>query len=148
LPFAIIIYLYQMLTVRKINAYIGLILAVIAATIAPILKVPIKGNWNLYQTDDRLFYITFALIAVTSFCLFIRQLRAFKLFTIVLLVWSLVMAAAVYFKSNNYFGRKFFDGMIAKTIHYQWGWVVLLVAVLLLVTSVKKNQLDATSLGS
>ena len=133
-----------MLTIRKINAYIGLILAVIAATIAPILRVPIKGNWNLYQTDSRLFFITFAIIAVTAFCLFLRQLRGFKLFSIVLLVWSVLMAAAVYFKSHNYFGKKFWDGVIAKTIHYEWGWIVLLVAVLLLVTSVKTLKGDLT----
>ena len=96
-----------MLTIRKINAYIGLILAVIAATIAPILKVPIKGNWNLYQTDSRLFFITFGIIALAAFCLFLRQLRGFKLFSIILMVWSILMAAAVYFKSNNYFGKKF-----------------------------------------
>lgn len=132
-----------MLIIRKTNAYIGLILAVIAAGIAPIIKVPIKGNWNLYQTDTRLFLITFALIAATAFCLFLRQIKAFRFFTIVFFVWSLLMAAAVYFKSNNYFGRKFWDGMIAKTIHYQWGWIVLLVAVLLLLSSVKKVQLNA-----
>jgi len=131
-----------MLIIRKTNAYLGLILAVIAAGISPIIKVPIKGNWNLYQTDSRLFLITFALIAATAFCLFLRQIKAFRFFTIVFLVWSLLMAAAVYFKSNNYFGRKFWDGMLAKTIHYQWGWIVLLVAVLLLLSSVKKERLE------
>lgn len=131
-----------MLIIRKTNAYLGLILAVIAAGISPMIKVPIKGNWNLYQTDSRLFLITFAIIAATAFCLFLRQIKAFRFFTIVFLVWSLLMAAAVYFKSNNYFGRKFWDGMLAKTIHYQWGWIVLLVAVLLLLSSVKKERLE------
>ncbi len=134
-----------MLTIRKINAYIGLILAIIAATVAPILKVPIKGNWNLYQTDSRLFFITFALIAITAFCLFLRQLRGFKIFSTILFIWSIIMAAAVCFKSHNYFGKKFWDGMIAKTINYQWGWVVLLVAVLLLITSVYKLKTIETS---
>ncbi|MNJ05618.1 hypothetical protein D3C73_1670510 [compost metagenome] len=52
------------------------------------------------------------------------------------------MAAAVWFKVNNYFGSKFFDKMLSKTIHFQWGWIVLLVAVLLLATSVKKERLE------
>lgn len=129
-----------MLIVNKINAYIGLILAIIAIGIAPMIKVPIKGNWNLYQTDSRLFFISFALIALASLCLFVRQLKAFRLLTFVLFVWSLLMAAAVYFKSNHYFNSKFFDKVLAKTIHYQWGWIVLLVAVILLVTSVRKGQ--------
>ncbi len=129
-----------MLIVNKINAYIGLLLAVIAISISPIIKVPIKGNWNLYQTDSRLFFITLALIALASLCLFVRQLKAFRLLTFVLFAWSLLMAAAVYFKSNHYFNSKFFDKVLAKTIHYQWGWIVLLVAVVLLVTSVRKGE--------
>lgn len=128
-----------MLTINKINAYLGLLLAVIAATVAPIIKVPIKGNWNLYQTDSRLFFITSAIIAVTAFALFIRKIVAYRFFTRLLFVWSLLMAVAVYFKSNHYFGAKFFDKVLASTINYQWGWVVLLVAVLLLLTSVRKS---------
>ncbi|RZL49153.1 MAG: hypothetical protein EOP00_07530 [Pedobacter sp.] len=130
-----------MLIIRKTNAYIGLLLIIIAITISPIIKVPIKGNWNLYQTDSRLFFISFALLAITAFCLFLRRLGAFRFFAIVMFVWSLLMAAAVYFKSNNYFGRKFWDGIIAKTIHYQWGWVVLLVGALLLLSAVKRERL-------
>lgn len=130
-----------MLIVNKINAYIGLILAVIAITICPMIKVPFKGNWNLYQTDSRLLFISLAIIAITSLCLFVRQLRAFRTLTFVLFAWSLLMAAAVYFKSNHYFNSKFFDKIIAKTISYQWGWIVLLVAGLLLLTSVRKERL-------
>jgi predicted membrane channel-forming protein YqfA (hemolysin III family) len=131
-----------MLIVNKVNAYIGLLLALIAASIAPILKVPIKGNWNLYQTDIRLFFITISIIALVALTLFVRQLKAFRIMSFVLFFWTLLMAAAVYFKSNNYFNSKFFDKVLAKTIHYQWGWIVMLVAVLLLVTSVRKMRLE------
>ncbi|MGF1923619.1 MAG: hypothetical protein ACQUHE_05535 [Bacteroidia bacterium] len=129
-----------MLVINKINAYIGLLLMVIAITVCPMIKVPLKGNWVLYQTDSRLFFISFAIVAITSLCLFVRQLGAFRLLSFVLFGWSILMAAAVYFKSNNYFGSKFFDKVLAKTIHYQWGWIVLLVAVLLLITSVRKQN--------
>jgi hypothetical protein len=131
-----------MLIINKINAYIGLLLAIIAITICPMIKVPFKGNWNLYQTDDRLFLISIAILAFASLCLFVRQLKAFRLLSFVLLIWSLLMAVAVYFKSNHYFNSKFFDKVLAKTIHYQWGWIVLLAAVLLLITSVKKERLN------
>jgi len=130
-----------MLIIKKINAYLGILLAVIAAGISPMLKVPLKGNWNLYESDVRLFLITFTLIALISFCLFIKQLRAFKFLTVVFAVWGLLMAAAVYFKVNNYFGSKFFDKVLAKTIHFQWGWIVLLVAAILLLSSVKRPTL-------
>ncbi|MES2652899.1 MAG: hypothetical protein V4663_14250 [Bacteroidota bacterium] len=130
-----------MLVIKKINAYIGLLLATIAISICPMIKVPFKGNWNLYQTDERLFFISFAIIGITGLCLFVRKLGAFRLLAFVLFIWSALMAAAVYFKTNNYFDSKFFDKLLAKTIHYQWGWIVLLVAVLLLITSVKKERL-------
>jgi len=131
-----------MLIIRKTNAYIGLILVIIAITITPMLKVPFKGNWNLYQADPRLLYISLAIVGITTLLLFARALRAFKIMSVVTLVWSALMAAAVFFKVNNYFGSKFFDKVLAKTIHFQWGWVVLLVGVLLLVSSVKKIQLE------
>lgn len=131
-----------MLIIRKTNAYIGLILVIIAITITPMLKVPFKGNWNLYQADPRLLYISLAIVGVTTLVLFARALRAFKIMSVVTLVWSALMAAAVFFKVNNYFGSKFFDQVLAKTIHFQWGWIVLLVGVLLLVSSVKKVQLE------
>lgn len=135
-----------MLIIKKTNAYLGLILALIAITIAPMLKVPFKGNWNLYQADPRLLFISLAVLAITAFCLFLKQLRGFKLFSVIFAIWTVLMAAAVYFKTNNYFGSKFFDKALAKTIHYQWGWIVLLVAVILLITSVKKEQLNTSSL--
>lgn len=131
-----------MLVVKKINAYIGLILGAIAITIAPMLKVPVKGNWNLYQADPRLLYISLAIFALTALFLFVRALSMFRLMAIVAVIWTAVMAAAVWFKVNNYFGSKFFDKMLSKTIHFQWGWIVLLVAVILLATSVKKERLE------
>ena len=131
-----------MLVVNKINAYIGLLLAIIATVITPMLKIPFKGNWNLYQTDSRLFFITISIIALASLSLFVRQLKSFRTLSFVLFFWSFLMAAAVYFKSNNYFNAKFFDKILAKTIHYQWGWIVLLVSVLLLITSVRKIRLE------
>ncbi len=130
-----------MLVVNKINAYIGLLLAIIAISICPMIKVPFKGNWILYQTDQRLFLISIAILGITGLCLFVRKLSAFRLLSFVFFIWSLLMAAAVYFKTNHYFESKFFDKLLAKTIHYQWGWIVLLIAALLLITSVKKERL-------
>lgn len=129
-----------MLIINKVNAYIGLLLAIIAISICPMIKVPFKGNWNLYQTDSRLFFISLAILAITALCLYVRQLPAFRRLSVVFLLWSILMAAAVYFKSNHYFNSRFFDKILAKTIHYQWGWIVLLVGALLLMTSARKGE--------
>ncbi len=129
-----------MLVLNKINAYIGLLLSLIAILITPMIKVPLKGNWNLYQTDARLFFISLALLGILGLSLFVRQLGAFKKAAWVFFIWNLIMGAAVYFKSTNYFGSKFFDKIVAKTINYQWGWIVLLVGALLLLTCVRKGR--------
>lgn len=127
-----------MLTIRKFRVYIGVLLCLIAG-FCPMLKVPIKGNWNLYQTDSRLFIITYAIIALCILCFFIRKLSAFRFMVIVLFVWYVVALAAVWFKSSNYFDFKFIDRLLFKTISFQWGWIVLLVGILFLLFSVKRD---------
>lgn len=102
------------------------------------LKVPFKGNWNLYQLDSRLFFITYGIIALCAFFMFIRKLAAFRFMVIVLFGWFFLSLAAVYFKVNNYFNFKLADKLLAKTLHFQWGWVVLFVGIVFLLFSVKK----------
>jgi len=132
-----------MLIVHKINAYIGMALVAIAG-FCPILQVKIIFqwvNWNLYKTDIRLFLITYAIIGLMALCYFVRQLKAFRLLTRVMFLWILLMAAAVYFKSNHYFGLRIADNLLGKAIHFQWGWIILSIGAVLLLTSVKKETL-------
>ena len=132
-----------MLVVNKTMAILGLIL-VFLASFCPMLKVKIIidwVNWSLYKTDPRLFLITYAIAAMMVLCYFIRQLKAFRLLSILMFAWVLVMAAAVYFKSTHYFGLKFADNILGKAIHFQWGWIILLLGAILLLFSVKKERL-------
>ncbi|MFN0257030.1 hypothetical protein [Pedobacter ureilyticus] len=134
-----------MLIVNKPMAFIGLILVFVAG-FCPMLEVKILVkwiSWGLYKTDIRLFLITYSLIAITALCFFIRQLKAFRLLTRVMFIWVLLMAAAVYFKSTHYFGMKIADNLLGKAIHFQWGWIILLIGAILLLFSVKKEQLSA-----
>lgn len=134
-----------MLIVNKPMAFIGLILVFVAG-FCPMLEVKILLkwiSWGLYKTDIRLFLITYSLIAITALCFFIRQLKAFRLLTRVIFIWVLLMAAAVYFKSTHYFGMKIADNLLGKAIHFQWGWIILLIGAILLLFSVKKEQLSA-----
>lgn len=134
-----------MLIVNKPMAFIGLILVFVAG-FCPMLEVKILLkwiSWGLYKTDIRLFLITYSLIAITALCFFIRQLKAFRLLTRVMFIWVLLMAAAVYFKSTHYFGMKIADNLLGKAIHFQWGWIILLIGAILLLFSVKKEQLNA-----
>jgi len=129
-----------MLTVKKLNAYLGLLTCVIAG-FCPMLKVKIViglVTYNLFSSDIRLFLITYTLLGLTGFFLFLRKVGAYRFMTIVIAIWSLLMAAAVFFKSSNYFGIKFWDKFLAKAIHFQWGWIVLFLGVVILITSVRK----------
>lgn len=134
-----------MLIVNKLTAFLGLALVAIAGLL-PILQVKIVFqwiNWNLYQTDTRLFLITYALISLTGLAFFVRQLKAYRLLTRVMLIWVLIMIAAIYFKSNNYFGLRIADQLLGKAIHFQFGAIVFLVGAILLVFSVRKPSLPA-----
>ncbi|WP_113639023.1 hypothetical protein [Nubsella zeaxanthinifaciens] len=132
-----------MLVVNKPMALIGLFLLLIAA-FCPILQVQIifkLVSWTLYKTDVRLFLITYALVALMGLSFFVRQLRAFKILTRVMFGWVILMAVAVYFKSTHYFNFKIADNLLGKTIHFEWGWIILLIGSVLLLFSVKKPTL-------
>lgn len=126
-----------MIIIRKSLALSGLILCILAGML-PMLKVPIKGNWNLYQTDAALFFITYMIIGITALLFFVRQLTEYRLMTRVAAVWYLISISAVFFKINNYFGWGFADRLLSKSIHMRWGWIVYLVGIALLLLSVKK----------
>ncbi|WP_129714493.1 hypothetical protein [Pedobacter sp. SYP-B3415] len=128
-----------MLTLYKFRAFLGLILCLIAG-FCPFLKVPVKGNWNLYQSDPRLFFITYTIIALGVFAVVIRKAGFFRFTAWVHFIWFILAAAAVWFKSNHYFNFGFADRLLAKTIHYQWGWIVWLVGVLFMLFSVQRGR--------
>lgn len=126
-----------MIIIRKSLALSGLILCLLAGML-PMLKVPIKGNWNLYQTDAALFFITYMIIGITALLFFVRQLTGYRIMTRVAAVWYVISISAVFFKINNYFGWGFADRMLSRSLHVRWGWIVYLVGIALLLLSVKK----------
>ncbi|WP_231490023.1 hypothetical protein [Pedobacter sp. Leaf170] len=128
-----------MLILNKFRAYLGILLCVIAS-FCPMLKVPIKGNWNLYQSDARLFIITYAILAVAILILFIRKAGAFRFISFVMAIWYVLAVVAVYFTANNYTKYGFANKLIGKVVHFQWGWIVFLVGVIFLLFSTKRGE--------
>lgn len=126
-----------MIIIRKSVALLGLVLCLLAGVL-PMLKVPIKGNWNLYQTDASLFFITYIIVGLTALLFFVRQSKGYQIMTRVAFVWFLISICGVYFKINNYFGWGFADRLLSKTIHMRWGWIVYFIGVLLLILSTKR----------
>lgn len=133
---------------RKPIALLGIFISALAPVFLPFLKVPIKGNWNLYQADVSLFLINYALLALCVLAFFLRKVSFYRLCAKIYLGWCIVGFIAVYFKINNYFGMKLVDGLLAKTIHLKWGWFFLFLGALTLLISVKKIAQIATPLES
>ena len=127
-----------MYILRKPIALLGIAVSALSTVFCPFLKVPIKGNWNLYDTDTSLFLITLGILGLNVLFFVSRKIALFRFTSIVYLIWSILGLIAVYFKINNYFGMKLVDGLLAKTLHIQWGWAVLILSALVMVWSVKK----------
>lgn len=136
-----------MLILNKFRAYIGVLLCAIAG-FCPMLKVPIKGNWNLYQSDARLFLITYTIIAICVLVLFIRKASLFKFMSIVMAIWYVLAVVAVYFTSNNYTKYGFANKLIGKVVHFQWGWIVFLVGVIFMLFSTKRGLKNTDRLNN
>jgi len=128
-----------MLILNKFRAFVGVLLCIIAS-FSPMLKVPIKGNWNLYQSDARLFMITYAIIVISVLFLFIRKAGAFRFMSFVMSIWYVLAVVAVYFTANNYTKYGFANKLIGKVVHFQWGWIVFLVGVLFMLFSTKRGD--------
>lgn len=127
-----------MYILRKPIALLGIAVSALSTLFCPFLKVPLKGNWNLYETDTILFLITLGILGFNVLFFVSRKIALFRFTSIVYLIWSILGLIAVYFKINNYFGMKLVDGLLAKTLHIQWGWAVLILSALVIVWSVKK----------
>ncbi|PUV21873.1 hypothetical protein DCO56_23315 [Sphingobacterium athyrii] len=126
-----------MVIIRKYFAIVGLIICFLSS-MTPFLKVPIKGNWNLYQVDAYLFFITMLILGIIALLFFVRAVRAYQWMTRLSVCWYLVSITAVWFKINNYFGWGFADKLLSKSLHMRWGWIVYLIGILLLLLSTKK----------
>lgn len=127
-----------MYILRKPIALLGIALSALSTIFCPFLKVPIKGNWNLYETDISLFLITSVILGLSVLFFVSRKVGLFRIISVVYLIWTILGLVAVYFKINNYFGMKLVDGLLAKTLHIQWGWAVLIFSAFVMVWSVKK----------
>jgi len=122
-------------------AILGTVMVATSALFCPFLRIPLVGNWNLYQTDIRLFLITYVMLVLCVFLFFFRKIRAYRIATFILGGWSVLAFIAVYFTINNYFGLKLIDGMISKAITLKWGWLVFFLGILLMFFSTRNVKL-------
>ncbi len=129
-----------MYILSKPLAWIGILITALSPIFFPFLKVPLLGNWNLYETDTSLFVLTYGFLGLCILFLFLRKVSLYRIFTRIYVGWCLLAFGAVYFKINHYFGMKLADNLLSKTLHLKWGWLVLFLGALLLFLSVRKPK--------
>lgn len=56
-----------------------------------------------------------------GFFLTAGKLMAFRFVAELNFIWVILVAFAIWFKSNNYFGKTWGGYLIWKTIYFQWG---------------------------
>src|SRR5690606_11310406 len=127
-----------MLILRKYTALLGIALSALSAIFCPFLKVPIKGNWNLYETDTSLFLITMGILGLLVLFFVLRKITLFRFTAILYLCWTVLGLGAVYFKINKYFRIEMGEWLIFQTLHIELGWALLIGSGLIVVFSVNK----------
>lgn len=127
-----------MYILNKPFAILGIAIAALSTVMTPFLKVPLVGNWNMYESDIFLFSITLGILILAIFFFALRKASLFRWTAIVFFVWCVLGFVMVYFKINNYFGMKLVDSLLSKTVHLRWGWFFLFLGAIVMLLSVRK----------
>ena len=124
----------------KAQGVIGAIIMAVGG-MCPLVHVPIIGNWNYFGIDPYLgtmFYVV-TVLALAGGLLDKTGLIRFTGWAALILV--ILTIGAVWFKSHDAFGFIHFKKLInlaAGMVKFKWGWLVILVGVLPLITVRKK----------
>ena len=117
----------------------GIVGAVIMAAggFCPLVHLPIIGNWNYFDIDPTLGSVFYVLVVLALAGSFMGKPGLVRFSGWAALVLVLVTLAGVYFKSHDYFSFVHFKKLVnlaAGVVKYKWGWFVILVGALVLIT--------------
>ncbi len=115
---------------------IGAILMAIGG-MCPLIHVPVMGNWNYFDVDQRLAIAFYVLVAMGLMVAFIQKSGLIKFAGWAGMALVILTLAGVYFKSHDYFSFihvKKLINLAAGVVKYKWGWFVILAGTLVLVT--------------
>lgn len=117
----------------------GLTGAVVMAAggMCPLVHVTFIGNWNYFGIDNS-FGIVFYVIAVLGLLgAYLNKVGLMRFSGWAALVLVILTLLAVWFKSHNYFSFLHFTKLIniaSGMVRYKWGWFVILIGALALMT--------------
>lgn len=117
----------------------GIIGAVIMAVggFCPLIHLPIIGNWNYFDIDPTLGTLFYVLVVLALAGSFMGKSGLVRFSGWAALVLVLVTLSGVYFKSHDYFSFVHFKKLVnlaAGVVKYKWGWFVILLGALVLIT--------------
>ncbi|WP_316817374.1 hypothetical protein [Pedobacter nyackensis] len=126
----------------------GIIGAVTMAVggLCPLLRVPIMGNWNYFDLDQRLAIAFYILVVVGLIGAFTAKAGLVKFAGWAGIVLVAITLIGVYFKVNDSFGFLHFKKAInlaAGLVKYKWGWYVIAAGAFVMITVRKPKVLVA-----
>jgi len=127
----------------RIQGIIGTVILA-AGGMCPLIRVPIIGNWNYFQIDPWLgvIYYVFVLLGIAG--AFTNRTGLMRFSGWAAIAWVVLTLSAVWFKTHDFFHFIHFKKLInlaSGMVKYKWGWFVILVGAVVMVT-VKRVKLS------
>ena len=136
------------MTLKNDLGMLGAIM-VISGGFAPMLHIPIIGNWNYWDIDTVLASVVYALAAVALFAAAGGKFGLLRFCGWALMIVLAFTFAAVYFKVTNYFSfipLKKLAAAASSIIKYRWlGWGLIFSGALSMILFSKKNKNSETA---
>jgi hypothetical protein len=113
---------------------------------SPLVHVPVVGNWNYFDLDQRLAIIFYVLVVIGLFGAFTRRGLLIRFAGWGAIVLVLITLLGVYLKAHDSFSFLRFDKLVnlaAGLVKYKWGWYIILAGALMLITVRKPKILNA-----
>ncbi|NRF40975.1 hypothetical protein [Pedobacter foliorum] len=127
----------------------GIIGSVIMAVggMCPLMRIPIIGNWNYFDIDQRLAIAFYVLVLIGLIGAFANKAGLIKLAGWGGVALVLITLAGIYFKAHDSFSFLHFTKLInfgAGMVKYKWGWYVITAGAFILIT-VRKPKVIVVS---
>lgn len=126
----------------------GLIGAAVMAAggMCPLVHVTFIGNWNYFGIDTSFGIVFYAIVLLGLLAAYLNKVALMRASGWAAVVLVILTLSAVWFKSHNYFSFLHFTKLIniaSGMVKYKWGWFVILIGALALMTVRKKTVRSA-----
>ena len=105
--------------------------------ICPLLRVPIMGNWNYFDLDQRLAIAFYVLVVIALLGALTKKAGLIRFAGWAAVVLVAITFVGIYFKTQGSFSFLHFKGLINRAsglVKYKWGWLPVFAGILTLLT--------------